>query len=344
MSVKTDGSDYGMPLKRVGRRGRVTQTVTVPGEGNDGGRKTSTESGISRVALEDVPVEIRADDSASYVRLLTDVAWVNELSEEIARHYPPGKVVWSLDRKRLSVVAEMQREAASEEARCSPDADELPRDSVLEIESSSSAREDSESTREGSTREVLYLGPAGDGISTAPSESRTGTMDWHPEHANPSVAPPIDLRTRYTPAPPPQTTSTIQGIRKNAGYYSAITSEIPTALSSVPPPVKRQRQRVIPSWVKMASLVAVFAMAVLIMLSTPFPAHDTGETDNGMDRVGAPIKGAVELASPVPTAALSDPGHPVHSLIDETTGEVTMFFTIEEVEAAIASGLVPVYG
>jgi hypothetical protein len=333
MPVKPDGSEYGMPLKRAGRRGRVTRSGTVSGVRNDDSRNTGQDSGISKSVPEDVPVEIRAEDSVSYVRLLNDVAWVNDVSDEIARHYPPGKVVWSLDRKRLSVVAEMQRRTEESGASRTSEVEELPRDSVLEIESSAPAREDSVETRK-----VLQLDAPGELNGYPLPWAGMPTMDWHPEKANHIPLPPVAARRKIQPSP------TIHGIRKNAGYYSVVTSEIPLVRSSVPPPVGRQRRNAIGSWAMMASLVAVFAAAVLIMLSTPFPLKGSGEAQHGVDQIGGPIKGATEFASLVPVKALSEPGRLILPLSSAVAGEVTMFFTLEEVEAAIASGIVPAYG
>ncbi len=333
MPVKPDGSEYGMPLKRAGRRGRVTRGGTVSGVRSDDSRDAGQDSGISKLVPEDVPVEIRAEDSVSYVRLLNDVTWVNDVSDEIARHYPPDKVVWSLDRKRLSVVAEMQRRTEETGVSCASEVEELPRDSVLEIESSALAREDSVETRK-----VLTPDAPGELNRYPLPWAGMPTMDWHPEKANHILLPPVAVRRKTQPPP------AIHGIRKNAGYYSAVTSEIPLARSSVPPPVDLQRRSAIRSWAMMASLVAVFAAAVLIMMSTPFPWKDSGEVRRGVDQIGGPIKGATEFASLVPVKALSEPGRLILPFSSAVAGEVTMFFTIEEVEAAIASGFVPAYG
>ena len=333
MPVKPDGSEYGMPLKRAGRRGRVTQSGTESGVRKDDSRNAGQDSGISVVALEDVPVEIRADDSVSYVRLLNDMAWVNDVSDEIARHYPPGKVVWSLDRKRLSVVAEIQGRTEDSGVSRTSEVDELPRDSVLEIESSAQVREDSVETRK-----VLQLNTPGELNGYPIPWAGMPTMDWHPGKANHILLPPLASRRKLQPTP------SIHGIRKNAGYYSAITGEIPLVRSSVPPPVGRQHQSAIRSWAKMAALVAVFAVAVLIMMSTPFRGKDSEAARRDVDHIGGPIKGGAEFASLVPVHALSEPGSLILPLSSAVAGEVTMFFTIEEVEAAIASGIVPAYG
>ncbi|MBN2525082.1 MAG: hypothetical protein JXR76_01730 [Deltaproteobacteria bacterium] len=274
VSETGNSTNLSLPRRRAERkphRGRVRSVAhgshDIPGF-------------VHHVDLDQMPVEIRAEDSVSYVRLLKEEEWVHDLTAELADHFSSAKVVWSIDQQRLVVVVEMAQNRGNNNTVL----DSSPVD-IVNVEG------DGEDGDEDVTRKMVrtdFHGARNDAITLPPLPG-----------------PPISQFTNGTllpPAPnmpwqPPELA--IQSMVDAPVSHNRLGAALQAVRTSMPlarPGSGAGNQ----GWLAVALMVAVFTVAATLMLSTPAPGRETIDTTNGVTESAlGPVSQSASL-SPLP--------------------------------------------